>query len=658
MFGYSRARLLESDMASLGVRSEPETQRSEHPTSEDPQPEVTQHLRNALGGRRVTFEWNVSNSRGRAFPVEIRLFQMPARDLRLVRVEVTDISDRIRAERALIEKTLLLESTFENIDEGICLIDAHLNVLTFNRRLLTLLGIDDESFKPGVPVENFIRHLAERGDYGPGDVHEQVQQRLDDIATFRAHEFRRARPNGRIIETRGRPMPGGGVVRTYRDVTATHVLAEQLSRQARFDALTGLLNRWEFERRLRQVLEAGPSKTGHVLCYLDLDQFKIINDTCGHDAGDELLRQLGEALPRRVRTHDSLARLGGDEFGILIENCSLDQAHAVADEVRQAIEDFQFAWNETVFRIGVSIGVVEISEHFHEVGEVLKAADAACYAAKDRGRNRVQIYREDDADIARRHGEMQWVARLDKALAEDRFQLYAQPIMNLAADARESALRSCSFEVLLRLVNEERQLVPPGAFLPAAERFGLSARLDRWVVGSTMRWLAELGERIDAIGFCSINLSGQSLGDDELMASIQNGLARVPAEKVCFEITETAAMRNFANARNFIETLREQGCHFALDDFGSGLSSFGYLKSLPVDIVKIDGNFVKDIVDDEVDRAFVRSINEVGHIMGKKTIAEFVENDALVRELIDIDVDYGQGYGLGRPVPIDEIMPT
>jgi diguanylate cyclase (GGDEF)-like protein len=433
-------------------------------------------------------------------------------------------------------------------------------------------------------------------------------------------------------------------------------MVKDLEHQASHDALTALVNRQEFERRLQRVIETARTKGAeHALCYLDLDQFKVINDTCGHEAGDELLRQVGGVLQQRTRKRDTLARLGGDEFGVLMEHCSLTQARRVAHGLREAIEGFRFIWEGRTFEVGVSIGLVCITDVSGSILNILSAADRACYAAKDQGRNRVHVYDEGDAELARRHGEMQWVARIPQALEEHRFHLVRQPIVPLNSGLSEGE----HYELLIRMEDEEGRIVLPGAFLPAAERYNLSVKIDRWVIAKALAWLKGDPKQLKGLFLCTINLSGRSLGDEEFLEFIirQFDETDIPAEKVCFEITETAAIANLFNATRFINALKKRGCRFALDDFGSGLSSFAYLKNLPVDYLKIDGAFVKDMVDDPIDLAMVKSINEIGQAMGKKTIAEHVENEAILEKLKlpEIGVDYAQGYGIAQPRPIEQV---
>lgn len=439
------------------------------------------------------------------------------------------------------------------------------------------------------------------------------------------------------------------VLMVCEDITEAHRLSEKLSYQASHDPLTSLFNRREFEGRLETALrEAREDHSEHALCYLDLDQFKVINDTCGHMAGDMLLRQLGGLLAARVRKGDTLARLGGDEFGILIKHCMPKDALHVADSFRQLITEFRFIWEDKTFQLGVSIGLVPIDETSDNIANVLAAADRACYAAKDRGRNRIHIYHKGDAVLEKQRGEMRWVARIHKALQDQRFRLAYQPIVPIRNGTKAPGLH---YEVLIRMIDENQNLVGPDAFLPAAERYNLISKIDRWVVESTFSWLARHPKHLDNLGMCSINLSGQSLGDAKFLEHVTYVLGEtgIPAAKICFEVTETSAIANLAGANEFIRTLKAMGCRFALDDFGCGLSSFAYLKNLPVDYLKIDGMFVKDIVDDPIDMAVVSSINEIGHVMGKETIAEFVEDDKILEKLREMGIDYAQGYGIGRP---------
>ena len=427
----------------------------------------------------------------------------------------------------------------------------------------------------------------------------------------------------------------------------------KLTYQASHDALTGLVNRREFENRAERLLSTKGQKKGeHALCYMDLDQFKVINDNYGHNAGDELLRQLGAELQKVVRKSDTLARLGGDEFGVLMERCSLDDAYRVADSLLKVIQEHLFLWEEHSLRIGASIGLVSIPQTAADLTQLLQNADAACYRAKDTGRNRIHIFNDDDTEIAQRLGEMKWVERIHHALESNLFCLYAQAIVPLSSSSDKH------YEILIRMQGEDGRIIPPGAFLPAAEQFNLIAKIDQWVIRKSFQFLSANPVFLKQVSFCSINLSGQSLSSSDILDFIIDQLEQsgVDGSKLCFEITETAAISNLKIATKFISILKGLGCQFALDDFGSGLSSFAYLKNLSVDYLKIDGMFVKDIVDDPIDHAMVKSINEIGQVMGMKTIAEFVENDEIKHMLCEIGVNYAQGYGIEEPLPLDTIL--
>ncbi|MDH3589297.1 MAG: EAL domain-containing protein [Gammaproteobacteria bacterium] len=430
---------------------------------------------------------------------------------------------------------------------------------------------------------------------------------------------------------------------------ATHHLSQAMYRTTH-DELTGLINRPEFEHRLETALQRiAIDSREHVLCYLDLDQFKVINDTCGHAAGDELLRQLGQILPDCVRECDTIARLSGDEFGVLFDGATMPQARLLANRLRDSIEKFRFPWLNKVFSIGVSIGLVSVTDASESVAQLLSAADTACFAAKDLGRNRIYVHHHEDGEIARRHGEMEWVTQIQAALDQQRLRLHLQSIKALS-----SAATGNHYEVLLRMQAEDGSLIPPESFLPAAESYHLSTRLDTWVVGSVFDYLAENEIHGDDGNLCCVNLSGHSITDAGFLQNVVEKLRRAPAASgaICFEITETAVIANLGLATHFIRSLKEMGCRFALDDFGSGLSSFAYLKNLPVDFLKIDGMFVRNMTRDPIDLAFVRSINEIGHVMGKMTVAEFVEDEATLDALRDLGVDYAQGFHISRPAPL------
>ena len=432
-----------------------------------------------------------------------------------------------------------------------------------------------------------------------------------------------------------------------------HVSAKnrQLAYQASHDPLTGLINRHEFECRVERAIQnAKVQATTHTLLYLDLDQFKIVNDTCGHAAGDELLQQLSQLLLGSVRHRDTLSRLGGDEFGMLFENCPLDKAVEIANSLLTSIQEFNFTWGESSFTLGISIGVVPIDHSTSDIASAMSAADSACYIAKEAGRNQLQIAHMGDRRLQQRHGEMQWASRLTRALEKDQFTLYFQPIIPCANKSRHYTY----LEILLRLIDDDGTVIAPGAFLYAAEKYNMVSSIDRWVIEHSMAWLAETEKSDGRPITISINISGQTIGSPDMLKFIIDKMEETgaPAEQIIFEVTETAAIENITSATSFMLTLRGCGFRFSLDDFGSGLSSFTYLKKLPVDFLKIDGAFVRDILSDPVDYAMVRSINELGQLLGKETIAEFVETTGLADELERMGVNYVQGYAFAKPRPL------
>ena len=608
-------------------------------------------------GEPYALEYRIRDARGRWHWFYDRSIGRRAKaDDIVIEGVATDITERKQAEQALYEEKERAQVTLHSIGDGVITTDAAGLIEYMNPVGEALTGWSLSEAR-GRPLEDVFQIL----DEGTGQpvsnpalrcLEEGRPVSLAGHSTLVSRSGRRHAIQDSAAPIRDRSGQVSGAVLVFSDVTEARRLSQAISYQASHDALTGLVNRAEFERRLRRTLETVRAEGGHhALLYLDLDQFKLVNDTSGHVSGDELLRQLGTLLREHVRQRDTLARLGGDEFGVLVEHCSVADAVRVAHALRGAVESFRFLWEDRSFTIGVSIGLVPIDAESGDFGSVLSAADAACYVAKEQGRNRLHVYQGDDAELARRHGEMQWATRLPQALEEGRLLLYAQPIVPVGEGEADEA----HYEVLLRMRGEAGEVILPGAFLPAAERYGLAPRLDRWVVTAVLLCLSADASRLRRLRLCSINLSGHSLGDEGFLAFVIQQLkqSRVPPEKVCFEITETLAIANLTSATHFIKALKAEGCRFALDDFGSGLSSFAYLQSLPVDYLKIDGHFVRDVAGGGVGYAFVKSINEIGHVMGMKTIAEFVEDAATLERLREIGVDYAQGFLLGHPAPLE-----
>ncbi|HHJ15818.1 MAG TPA: bifunctional diguanylate cyclase/phosphodiesterase [Gammaproteobacteria bacterium] len=560
-----------------------------------------------------------------------------------------NITETVKAEEALRISEARYQALYENAPDIYTIISPAGTILSINRIGARILGYD-----VGELVGKSAEQVIHPDDLAAVIAH--IGRQFENPGHSSDIEYRKVRKDGTAIWVHQRSIldPQSQEPRLLvvcRDVTDRRRLEVQLSYQATHDALTDLINRREFENRLHRLLLSAESQPAeHVLCYLDLDQFKIVNDTCGHVAGDELLRQLSSLMTGQVRARDTLARLGGDEFAILMEYCPVDKAAALAEHVREAIGNFHFQWHERRFSLGVSIGLVPL-QGITSLKDAMGLADAACYTAKGKGRNRIHIYHPDDQAVAGEVGGAHWASTITTALESDSFMLYAQPVHPCAATASDSR-----YEILLRL-RDKGEIVRPGDFMPAAERYNLSPKLDRWVIDHVIDWLAEHEDILAHTEQCSINLSALSLCDEAFRHYLLERLssARFPNSKLCFEVTETAAISNLKQATGFIDAVRATGCYFALDDFGSGLSSYAYLRNLPVDIVKIDGTFVRNIATNDIDRMMVKSICEIVKLMGKQTTAEYVEDAAAFSVLQAIGVDFVQGYHLGRPVSLDRI---
>ena len=592
-------------------------------------------------------------------PWQIALMQATAGHLAVALDRVRFMTARREAEEALVQQKEHLQVTLQSISDAVVTTDAAGLVQYLNPAAQALTGWSLAA-ACGRQHQDVLGLGAEPGtDTVPDLVGRALAQ-----GSTQFHSKLRSTPlagTPLLMDLSASPLlrPGGdadGVVLVFRDVTEASRLSREMEFQALHDTLTSLGNRRAFENLLAQAFTAtrDANTARHCVCYLDLDNFKVINDTCGHAAGDELLRQVARLFLAHLQPQDLLCRLGGDEFGILLWQQDLQQALQVAERMQQELAAFRFAWRDHVFSVSVSIGAVVLDAATESVGALLQAADSACYVAKDGGRNRIHVYAENDPALAQRYGVMEWVSRIEDALQHDRFELFGQPIARLGAPPAGTA-HGLHCEVLLRMRTPDGRLVSPGEFMPAVERYQLAARVDRWVIKKALAWMAEHQERVE---LCCINLSGQSVGDATFLSQVLQAMDQAPVrcDRLCFEITETAAMGDLAAANRFFQAMRARGCRFALDDFGSGLSSYAYLRELAVDMLKIDGQFVKNMADDPVSFAMVRSIHEIGCLMGKKTVAEFAESQAVVDLLTGLGVHFAQGYALARPAPLDELL--
>ncbi|MDO3384610.1 EAL domain-containing protein [Gilvimarinus sp. SDUM040013] len=537
------------------------------------------------------------------------------------------------------------QAIFEQAAVGIAHLSDNEIIKDINPAICDILSTQPERLKG-----RKIRDLIHSDDWSLDEVSRQElnRGRIDRYTI----EQRLAKRNNfiwaRLTYSRSQqPSQANHLTLIIEDISESRRLSNELSFQATHDILTGLFNRRAFERRLAESLtRARNERVTHALCFIDLDQFKVVNDTSGHSAGDRLLQQVTDLFTHNLREGDMLARLGGDEFAMILENCSIDDAGKIAEKLRIALEDFHFSCQKHSYDISCSIGVVPISEEDLDTESIMRSADIACYLAKEKGRNFVYLAREDDSHRQERAGELQWISRIRDAIDENRLFLDAQKIEPL-----QRAESNISYEVLVRLRDENGEIVPPSAFLPAAERFGAAQQIDRWVVNHTLLTLSQYPDHLSKLDKCHINISGLSLDKKNFYQFVIDAFDKyqVDPHKICFEVTETAAVNNLLDAVQFMESLGETGCSFALDDFGTGLSSFSYLKRLPVDTLKIDGTFVRDITSDKTDLAMVKAINEIGQTLSKTTIAEFVEDEPSKQLLIEIGVNYGQGYGIHKP---------
>ncbi|PWK38333.1 diguanylate cyclase [Cupriavidus plantarum] len=569
-----------------------------------------------------------------------------------------DITEQRRLTSALFEEKERLQITLRSIGDAVICTDAAMRVTFLNPIAEQLTGWSMDAAM-GQPLEQVFRIVDElTGEVIPSPV-EQCLQSLRPAYLQEGAVLQSLTGERHDVQDSAAPVLTGngdvlGAVLVFQDITSSRALQRELAHSATHDALTGLPNRAWFEKKLREACEAA-RQHGHrsALCFIDLDRFKIVNDTAGHGAGDVLLRELGYVIRHHVRPDDLLARLGGDEFALLLKDCTVDQADHVCQKVIDAIRGRRFPWDGRVYDVGASIGIAAIDSEVPPVGELMSRADVACYAAKAAGRNRVSVYRRDESDARRHHRELEVAAGIHSALEANRFRLYAQEIRAL----RPEADAACHIEILVRMVDESGTLVMPGAFIPAAERYDLMGHIDRWVIRNVLH---DFGPRLAAIPglSVSINLSANSLGEPFLLPFLHAALDEsvLPARRIRLEITETALINNMSAANRLVAEMRRAGCTVALDDFGAGLSSFSYLKQFPVDYLKIDGSFIRNLADNVVDREIVSSINDIGHRLGVRTVAESVEDEQTLHTLRAIGVDYAQGYVIGRPMPLESFI--
>ncbi|EGF32026.1 PAS sensor diguanylate cyclase and phosphodiesterase [Oxalobacteraceae bacterium IMCC9480] len=577
--------------------------------------------------------------------------------LRMVGVN-WDVTPLRELANQLVEQHELLRVTLQSIGDAVITTDAHSQVTWLNpvaermtgwlsgealgRPLTQVFHIVNEETR--LPTENPVATCLAQGKIVGLANHTVLISRNGDEFGIEDSAAPIRNPSGDVL----------GVVLVFHDVTEQRRLSGEMSYRATHDALTGLVNRAEFETRLRRTLDkAHEESSEHALLYIDLDQFKLVNDACGHSVGDQLLQQVAKLLREAVRARDTLARLGGDEFAVILEHCPADQAQRVAQQICDRMEEFRFLHDERRFRIGTSIGLVPVDNRWANTAAAMQAADTSCYAAKEAGRNRVHAWFDTDQAMHARHGEMQWATRLEQALDEDRFVLYAQRI-----EALGEGSTGLHAEVLIRLLDSDGSLIQPGAFLPAAERFHMATRIDRWVLKRAMQQIQAMPD-VNALDTLCINLSGQSVGDRAFHRHAIDALTEAGSavcERICLEITETAAVTNMADAAIFIEQVRALGVRVALDDFGAGASSFGYLKTLKVDLLKIDGSFIRDVIDDPLDDAAVRCFVDVARVVGVKTVAEFVDRPEVLARVREIGIDYAQGFLLHRPEPVENLF--
>lgn len=557
-----------------------------------------------------------------------------------------------KTEKKLSFEKELAQTTLHSIGDGVITVDKNYLIQSINPNAEILINIKKED-----ALGTNILNIYENKDNQKANINikeNQIQHSLFDFSFTKddgsRHEVEHTLSP--IIEQDNSVL---GAVIVIRDVTKMRDMEKKLTFQACHDALTNLINRREFEIRLRQsIRDAQREKESHSICFLDLDRFKIINDTSGHAAGDEFLKQIAKTIQNQLRSSDVLARLGGDEFGIILNNCSITKAQNICHGIIRTIRDTRFIWGKNSFESGASIGIVPIDELTTSLSEVMGSVDAACYEAKNKGRNRIQVFTPNDAEFEKHKRQTSWIQKIKSAIKNDSFELYYQDI----AAINPQYPTPKTIEILIRL-NDNGKIISPDSFIPAAERYNMMPLIDEWVVSNTFKFLNEYQQIIQKDIRVAINLSGQSLTEDSVLNLVTNQLKKNKSlikEHICFEITETAAIANMSRATEFIAQMKQMGCKFSLDDFGSGLSSFTYLKNMPIDNIKIDGAFIRDIASDKINKTFVESIYNIGKIMGIKTTAEYVENEEIFNCIKEIGIDYAQGYHIAKPKPLSDLL--
>ena len=560
-----------------------------------------------------------------------------------------------KTEKQLFFEKELAQTTLHSIGDGVITVDKNYLIQTINPVAEMLADVKSQE----VIGKNILtiyegESAKQRSEINENLVSTDIQRSLFDFTLTKKDGTRYEvehtiapiiDPNKKIL----------GAVIILRDVTDVRTMEKRLSYQASHDALTGLINRREFDIRLKQAIRnAQTEDISHSLCFLDLDKFKIINDTSGHAAGDEFLKQISNTIQSSLRQTDVLARLGGDEFAMILDQCSIHKAKIISNQIIRKIKDTRFNWGKNSFESGASIGIVPITKLTVSASEVMSSVDAACYEAKDKGRNRIQVFEPDDADFVKHQAETSWIQKIKNAINDNNFELYFQELLNINPEHPTPK----TIEILIRL-NDQGKVICPDSFIPTAERYNLMPIIDEWVINNAFQFINDYKEQHNSDIRLAINLSGQSLSEDSVLNMITRKLRKeknIKKDLVCFEITETAAIANMSKAIEFIASIKQMGCKFSLDDFGSGLSSFSYLKNMAVDNLKIDGMFIRDIHIDPINKVFVESIHNISKKMGIKTTAEYVENEEILNCIKEIGIDYAQGHHISKPAPIKDLL--